>query len=58
MEVTNVDEPGTVKLSSIQPAVGTPLTATVSAPDGDVTDVSWQWFSGPTSANADADEVR
>ena len=57
VEVTNVDEPGTVKLSSIQPAVGTPLTATVTDPDGDVTDVSWQWFSGPTSANAGADEI-
>ena len=57
VEVTNVDEPGTVKLSSIQPAVGTPLTAAVTDPDGDVTDVSWQWFSGPTSANAGADEI-
>ena len=44
-------------LSSIQPAVGTPLTATVTDPDGDVTNVSWQWTSGPTSANADADDI-
>ena len=55
--VLNRDEPGTVKLSSIQPAVGTPLTATVTDPDGEVTDVSWQWFSGPTKASAGADEI-
>ena len=46
--VTNLNEPGGVSLSSIQPGVGTALTATVSDPDGDVTDVKWQWSSGPT----------
>ena len=55
--VNNVDEPGTVTLSSIQPAVGTPLKATVTDPDGVVTDVSWQWFSGPTEDNAGSDEL-
>ena len=46
--VTNLNEPGNVSLSSIQPGVGTALTATVSDPDGDLTDVRWQWSSGPT----------
>ena len=35
--VTNVEEPGTVKLSALQPQVGTALTATHSDPDGGVT---------------------
>ena len=47
--VTNLDESGKVSLSSIQPGVGTALTATVSDPDGDLTDVRWQWSSGPTA---------
>ena len=55
--VTNVNEPGSVTLSSIQPAVGTPLTATVTDPDGDVTNVIWQWTSGSTKATADAEDI-
>ena len=41
--VTNADDPGKVTLSSTQPQVGTPLTATLTDPDGDVTDLTWQW---------------
>ena len=55
--VTNVNEPGKVVLSSIQPAVGTPLTATVTDPDGDVTNVIWQWTSGSTKLTADAEDI-
>ena len=55
--VTNVNEPGSVTLSSIQPAVGTPLTATVTDPDGDVTNVIWQWTSGSTKLTADAEDI-
>ena len=36
MRVTNVDEPGTVSLSSSAPQVGSPLTAALSDPDGGV----------------------
>ena len=46
--VTNLDEDGEVSLSSIQPGVGTALTATLVDPDGDETDIRWQWSSGPT----------
>ena len=46
--VTNLDEPGKVSLSSIQPGVGTALTATLKDPDGGETDIRWQWSSGPT----------
>ena len=50
--VTNSEEEGEVRLSSIQPAVETMLTATVSDPDGGVTNVSWQWQSAPTAAGS------
>ena len=41
--VTNLDEAGTVTLSSGKPTVGDDLTATLGDPDGDLTDVTWQW---------------
>ena len=41
--VTNVDEPGTVSLSSSQPRVDTRLTATLTDPDSSVSGTSWQW---------------
>ena len=41
--VTNLDEAGTVTLSSEKPTVGYNLTATPGDPDGDLTDVTWQW---------------
>ena len=50
--VTNSEEGGEVKLSSIQPAVETELTATVTDPDGGVTNVKWQWQSAPTRAGS------
>ena len=50
--VTNSEESGKIKLSSIQPAVGTELMATVTDPDGGVTNVSWQWQSAPTAAGS------
>ena len=41
--VTNADESGTVYLSSLQPEVDIPLTASLTDPDGGVTDVTWAW---------------
>ena len=49
--VNNVDEAGTVALSSQQAKVGTALTAEVSDPDGSVTGVTWQWASSPDLVN-------
>ena len=43
ISVTNVDEPGAVSLSSTEPAFGTELTATLTDPDGGITDESWEW---------------
>ena len=41
--VTNLDEAGTVTLSSQEPTVDTELTATLGDPDGGVTGTTWQW---------------
>ena len=41
--VNNVDEAGTVTLSSLQPLVAIPLTATLDDPDGVSGSVTWSW---------------
>ena len=41
--VTNVEEEGTVTLSTPQPHVDEELRAYLDDPDGGVTDISWQW---------------
>ena len=43
--MVNIDEPGEVELSHIQPAIERPLVATLSDPDGGVNNVKWQWQS-------------
>ena len=43
INVTDVEEPGTVSLSWKQPQVDTVLTATLTDPDGDISGVTWQW---------------
>ncbi len=48
--VGNVDEPGAITLSSIQPQVGTSMVATLSDPDGGVSGASWQWFTSTDQA--------
>ena len=50
--VDNVDEDGAVTLSSLQPQVGTQLTATLTDPDGDPSNVTWQWASGDTNVSS------
>ena len=57
VQVTNVNEDGTVTMDLLQPEVGTPITASVSDPDGTVgpdsegnaTTVAWQWFVSKVS---------
>ena len=41
--VSNVDEAGVVTLAPAAPAIGQLLSASLYEPDGDVTDVVWQW---------------
>ena len=43
--VTDVEEAGTVALSSVQPVVSSPLTATLTDPDDIETDITWLWES-------------
>ena len=49
--VNNVEEPGTVTLSSLQPIVGQPLTATVSDPDDISDSETWSWARSPNGAS-------
>ena len=43
VEVTDVDEDGTVTLSARRPLVGVAFTASLTDLDGDVTNPKWQW---------------
>ena len=59
VEVTNLDEPGTVTLSALRPQSQTAFTAMLTDPDGDATGTTWQWAkassrSGPYSDIDDA----
>ena len=52
VKVTNVEEDGMVTLSTLQPRVGFPVTATLSDPDNvDADSVSWQWYRGETDTS-------
>ena len=55
VKVANVDEPGTVALSAVQPRVGVPLTASLTDIDGGVTGVTWQWSNGTDIDDATSD---
>ncbi len=43
VSVGNLDEPGTVSLDADTPRSGSPLNASLSDPDGDVSGVTWAW---------------
>ena len=49
--VTNVEEAGTVFLSSLQPEVDIPLSATLTDPDNGIADVAWTWESSADKAS-------
>ena len=44
IRVVNIDEPGTVALSTLGPQVGVQLIAELTDPDGGVSGESWQWI--------------
>ncbi len=51
--VNNVDEAGTVTLSSTQPIEGTPLTATLDDPDFVVSgSATWAWAGSPNGSSS------
>ena len=43
VQVLNVDEPGTVALSTHEPGAGETITAALTDPDGGMTNVRWSW---------------
>ena len=43
VQVLNVDEPGTVTLSTDEPGAGETITAVLSDPDGSINNVRWSW---------------
>ena len=45
------DRAGTVALSSTQPRVDTPVTATLTDPDGSISNMAWQWASSPNGSS-------
>ena len=52
IDVNNVEEAGTVTLSSTQPIVGRSLTAGLRDPDGVEGDIAWSWESSPNGASS------
>ena len=46
--VNNVEEPGKVTLTWTRPQVDTEITASLTDPDGDISDKTWQWEKSST----------
>ncbi len=46
INLLNVDEEGLVDLSSTEPSESQALTATLTDPDGSLSDITWQWARG------------
>ena len=57
INVTNVEEDGTVTLSSQAPVVGIELTADLTDLDGGVTRIAWQWASSDAAGGIYTDIV-
>ena len=51
ISVNNVEEPGSIVLSSRQPQVGTALVATLTDPDGGITGLTWKWHKSRNKNN-------
>ena len=48
--VDNVDEPGEITISNLQPQEAQPVTATLTDPDGAISGELWQWARGTNSS--------
>ena len=55
VEVTNVEEPGTVTLSALRPQSQTMFDATLTDPDGAVTGETWQWAKASSRSGSYTD---
>ena len=51
INVVDVEEPGVVDLLWNQPQVGTPIVASLTDPDGEVADLTWQWARSTDKAS-------
>ena len=49
--VTDVDETGSVALSSVRPQEDTALTATLTDADGSITGITWEWHRSPNGTS-------
>ena len=58
INVNNVDEDGSVSMSTTRPREGTTLTASLTDPDGLVSDTSWQWARSANGSTGWRDIVR
>ena len=58
INVNNVDEAGTVSMSTTRPREGTTLSASLTDPDGSVSDTSWQWARSANGSTGWRDIVR
>ena len=52
--VTDANEVGKVTLSKIQPRVGIAVKASLSDPDGNLSKVTWEWWTAPVAPVAPA----
>ena len=50
--VTDMAEDGVATLSSVQPKVAVPLTASLEDSDGGVKDITWQWYNDTIDTNS------
>ena len=52
------DQPGSISLSTTKPQVGQPITATLSDPDGRVSNLRWSWlYFSASGASEGSEEV-
>ena len=51
VKVTNMEEAGTVTLSTVQPEAKVAVTATLTDPDGGISGVKWQWYKGSSATD-------
>ena len=49
--IADVEEEGTVALSSVQPQADSPLIATLTDPDGGVSGTTWEWETSADKSN-------
>ena len=49
IDLTNVNEHGTITFNPTQPKAGTALVATLTDPDGSVSGETWKWSIAPTA---------